>query len=120
MIDENSSRSLKQKELFENGIRLGLKIYYKIITGFGKTRLAILFIKELFLRYKVLSLENIFEKFEKNDFQIQYNSSLIDKNLIIFILNKFIVDTNIKNYLIKTSIYQIPGYKIIKLINIIY
>ena len=75
----------------------------------------ILFIKELFLRYKVLSLENIFEKFEKNDFQIQYNSSLIDKNLIIFILNKFIVDTNIKNYLIKTSIYQIPGYKIIKI-----
>jgi superfamily II DNA or RNA helicase len=75
----------------------------------------ILFIKELFLRYKVLSLENIFEKFDKNDFQIQYNSSLIDKNLIIFILNKFIMDTNIKNYLVKTSIYQIPGYKIIKI-----
>ena len=31
------------------------------------------------------------------------------------ILNKFIIDTNIKNYLVKTSIYQIPGYKIIKI-----
>lgn len=75
----------------------------------------ILFLKELFIRYKILSLNDIFNKFEKNDFQIQYNSSLIDKNLIIFILNKFVLDTNIKNYLIKTSIYHIPGYKIIKI-----
>ena len=46
MIDLNSSRSLKQQQLFNEGIKLGLKVYYELITGFGKTRLAILFIQE--------------------------------------------------------------------------
>jgi len=108
------SFNIKHKSAFHNKtLDATTFIHYEFINNI--VDFTILFIKELFLRYKVLSLEDILEKFNTNDYQIQYNSSLIDKNLIIFILNKFILDTNIKNYLIKTSIYQIPGHKIIKI-----
>jgi superfamily II DNA or RNA helicase len=45
VIEQTSSRTLKQIELVNNGIRLGLKIFYELCTGFGKTRIAILIIK---------------------------------------------------------------------------
>jgi hypothetical protein len=37
VIDINSSRSLKQVELYNKGIELGLKVYYELITGLTKT-----------------------------------------------------------------------------------
>ena len=110
----NYSFKINDHAVFKSkNLDLNTYVHYEFINNI--VDFTILFIKELFLRYKVLSLEHIFNKFEQNDFQIQYNSSLIDKNLILFILNKFIIDTNIKNYLVKTSVYQIPGYKIIKI-----
>jgi len=36
MIDLSSSRSLKQQQLFNEGIKLGLKVYYELITGLTK------------------------------------------------------------------------------------
>jgi hypothetical protein len=33
MIDLTSSRSIKQQELVNEGIKLGLKVYYELITG---------------------------------------------------------------------------------------
>ena len=110
----NYSFKINDSSVFKSkNLDLNTYVHYEFINNI--VDFTILLIKELFLRYKVLSLEHIFNKFEQNDFQIQYNSSLIDKNLILFILNKFIIDTNIKNYLVKTSVYQIPGYKIIKI-----
>ena len=108
------SFKIREKNSFNyNNLDLSTYVHYEFINNI--VDFTVLFIKELFLRYKVLSISEIFEKFDKNDFQIQYNSALIDKNLIVFILNKFILDTNIKNYLVKISIYQIPGHKIIKI-----
>ena len=51
MIDLTSSRSIKQQELVNEGIKLGLKVYYELITGFGKTRLAIMLTQLCNLRH---------------------------------------------------------------------
>lgn len=72
----------------------------------------IFFCKELFIRYKILSIEQIIQYFEKNDFQIEFNTKLVNSHLIKYVLNKMIIHSNVSNTLTKSEIYTIPGKKI--------
>lgn len=93
MIDLTSSRSIKQQELVNEGIKLGLKVYYELITGFGKTRLAIMLTQLCNLRHPdkdifiVVPSTNLRDSWLGSKGHIAQNKL---KNVHVFIVNTYV------------------------------
>lgn len=70
------------------------------------------FIKYIIVTYKVINIDNIIEIFKDNNFDIEYNTKLINKNYIISVVNKIIYYSTIeKTY--TNSVYKVPNKNII-------
>lgn len=93
MIDLTSSRSIKQQELVDHGVKLGLKVYYELITGFGKTRLAIMLAQLCNLRhpdkeiYVVVPSTNLRDSWLGSKGHIAQNKL---KNIHVFVVNTYV------------------------------
>jgi hypothetical protein len=75
----------------------------------------IYFLKNLFVRYRVLSIKDILRYFFSNDYSMIFNTRMIPPNLIVYCLNRLLINTNVRDNIENfTNNFVIPGKRIIK------